>query len=98
MRIALVELLSQRVISYSLGVGILYHRLSRFFARLAFSYMERVSVRDPETMETLQRELSKDIEDGIQTGMRPFLKDGVLKFLQIWSVFIGTKIAREQRA
>ena len=53
---------------------------------------------DSETIETLQNELSKDIEDGTQTGMRPFIKDCVLKFLQIWSVFIGTKLSREQRS
>ena len=52
---------------------------------------------DPETIETLQSELLKDIEDGTRTGMRPFIKDGVLKFIQIWSVVIGKKISTEQR-
>lgn len=63
-----------------------------------FQRWAQMTGTDPETMETLQSELLKDIEDGTQTGMRPFIKDGVLKFLQIWSVFIGMKIAREQRA
>jgi hypothetical protein len=45
----------------------------------------------PETVEVLKEELMKDIQDGSQTGMRPFLKNGDLKFLQVWSVIVGTK-------
>ena len=44
-----------------------------------------------ETVKVLKEELMKDIQDGSQTGMRPFLKNGDLKFLQVWSVVIGAK-------
>jgi len=62
MRIALAKLLSHRVIGYSLGVGPLYHRLSRFFARFAFSCMERISVRDPEAEKTSKPLTTKPIQ------------------------------------
>ena len=45
----------------------------------------------PETIEILREELLKDLNDGSKTGMRPFMKHGDLKFLQVWSVIIGMK-------
>jgi polysaccharide pyruvyl transferase WcaK-like protein len=50
LRIWLVRLLCKRVIGYSLGVGPLRSRTGRFAARLAFSAMERVSARDPQSL------------------------------------------------
>jgi len=46
---------------------------------------------DPETKEYIRNRLWEDIHDGIKTGMRPFMKDGSLKFLQTWLAVLGTK-------
>ena len=44
----------------------------------------------PETIVTLRKVLITDI-GGSKTGMRPFMENDSLKFLQVWSIFIGTK-------
>jgi hypothetical protein len=49
-----------------------------------------------ETVDVLQEQLLKDIGDGSKTGMRPFMQNGSLKFMQIWSVFVGRK-SRDRR-
>ena len=36
----------------------------------------------------------KDIGNGSKTGMRPFMKNDLLKFLQVWSVIYGTKVSK----
>lgn len=41
--------------------------------------------------EAIRYALHEDIVGGQPTGMRPFLNDGNLKFLQSWSVWYGTK-------
>ena len=45
----------------------------------------------PEAVEMLKEELLKGISDGSKTGMRPFMKKGDLKFLQVWAVILGIK-------
>ena len=45
----------------------------------------------PETVEILREELMRDIGGDSKTGMRPLIENGSLKFLQVWSVIIGTK-------
>ena len=45
----------------------------------------------PETVGILKEALSKEVSGGSKTGMRPFMKNGDLKFLQTWSVFVGVK-------
>lgn len=44
-----------------------------------------------ETVNTIRTELLKDISDGTRTGMRPFFENGVLKFMQVWSIVLGRK-------
>lgn len=44
-----------------------------------------------ETVETIREELIKDVGLGTKTGMRPFVENGDLKFLQMWAGFIGAK-------
>jgi hypothetical protein len=39
----------------------------------------------------IEEKLVSDIHHGTKTGMRPFTKNGNLKFLQVWSVMIATK-------
>ena len=45
-------------------------------------------------VEMLKEELMKDIGSSSKTGMRPFIKNGDLKFLQVWAVVFGTKRAK----
>jgi ubiquinone/menaquinone biosynthesis C-methylase UbiE len=52
----------------------------------------------PETIEVLKEELMEDINDGSKTGMRPYQENGSLKFLQVWSIIIGTKISNSKRS
>jgi len=44
-----------------------------------------------ETVTTIHTELLNDINDGTKTGMRPFIDNGVLKFMQVWSIISGRK-------
>jgi len=44
-----------------------------------------------ESLEALKEKLMKDIPGGSETGMRPFMINNSLKFLQVWSVVIGMK-------
>jgi ubiquinone/menaquinone biosynthesis C-methylase UbiE len=46
---------------------------------------------DRPTIETIEAALRAEISGGAPTGMRPYLDDAKLKFLQIWSVVIGVK-------
>jgi hypothetical protein len=51
-----------------------------------------------ETVETLKEVLMKDIDNGSKTGMRPFIRNDQLKFLQVWAVVYGTKISKPGRS
>jgi ubiquinone/menaquinone biosynthesis C-methylase UbiE len=44
-----------------------------------------------ETAEVIRDRLLKEIDGSTKTGMRPFLKNGALKFLHVWSIIVGTK-------
>ncbi len=46
---------------------------------------------DQPTIDVIKRELETDIAGGHTTGMRPYMKDGKLNFLQMWSVTVATK-------
>ncbi len=48
-----------------------------------------------ETAKVIREELRKDIDGGSPTGMRPFMKNRELKFLQVWSVIVGTKVSSQ---
>jgi polysaccharide pyruvyl transferase CsaB len=60
-RVALARLLAGRVVGYALGVGPLQAASSRMFARLAFSCMEKVSVRDRCAQDVAQALTSKPV-------------------------------------
>jgi ubiquinone/menaquinone biosynthesis C-methylase UbiE len=45
----------------------------------------------PQTKSAISSELERELRGDIQTGMRPFMQDGKLKFRQIWCVAIGIK-------
>ena len=81
--------------------------------RAAGIHAEKIEIRDvkvdfqkwvamtetePVHVESLKARLLDDLRGGAQTGMRPFLADNELKFLQVWSIFIGTKISNIEPA
>jgi len=44
-----------------------------------------------QTRAMIRSELEREIVGNGKTGMRAFIEDGQLKFIQVWSVIIGTK-------
>lgn len=61
LRLLVIRLFCDNIIGYSLGVGPLSAASSRFFARIAFSCMQQVSVRDPIAQDTAQKLTSKHV-------------------------------------
>jgi ubiquinone/menaquinone biosynthesis C-methylase UbiE len=76
-------------------------RVEKFEARdVVVDFLRWVKMTEtiPETIEVLKEELMEDINDGSKTGMRPYQENGSLKFLQVWSIIIGTKISNSKRS
>lgn len=44
-----------------------------------------------ENRKEIESAVKDEISRGKKTGMRPFIKDNAIKFLQTWSIFIGKK-------
>jgi hypothetical protein len=85
-----------RVLDVAAGTG----HLSRAIAphvEVDFQRWVQMTGTDLETIEYIRNQLLEDVQDGTKTGMRPFMKDGALKFLQIWSIVIGTKTSKTSR-
>jgi hypothetical protein len=59
-----------------------------------FKKWVQMTKTEPETVDYLQTVWMEDINQGKTTGMRPFMENDSLKFLQVWSVFIGTKVSK----
>jgi ubiquinone/menaquinone biosynthesis C-methylase UbiE len=49
---------------------------------------------DTQTIATIRKALEQEMGGRQTTGMRPYKEDGVLKFIQVWSVVIGMKCSR----
>ena len=45
---------------------------------------------DRQNTATIQQALAQELDGGPATGMRPYQERGVLGFLQVWAVLIGT--------
>jgi len=56
-----IRLLNPNLIGFSIGVGPLNERISRFFAKLAFSCLRKISVRDPTAYKLAHRLASKPV-------------------------------------
>ena len=80
-------------------------QMSKLFADAGIA-IEKVETRDVEvdfqrwvqmagtkvaSVKVLKEQLMKDINEGSETGMRPFIINDSLKFLQVWSIIIGMK-------
>jgi polysaccharide pyruvyl transferase WcaK-like protein len=61
LRVGLARVLGRPVVGYALGVGPLAWPLSRAFARLAFAFMQTVTVRDPEAKRVAQALCTKPV-------------------------------------
>jgi len=46
-----------------------------------------------EDQEEIENALKNEINGGEATGMRPFIGDNTIKFMQLWAIIIGEKIS-----
>ena len=74
------------------GVGLVIEKIETRDVEVDFKRWVQMTETKPETVKVLREELMKDIQDGSKTGMRPFLENDELKFLQVWSVIVGVKV------
>jgi ubiquinone/menaquinone biosynthesis C-methylase UbiE len=72
-------------------VGIFVEKIEIRDVEVDFQRWVQMTETKAETVKLIREELLKDVDHGSKTGMRPFLKNGDLKFLQVWSVIVGTK-------
>jgi ubiquinone/menaquinone biosynthesis C-methylase UbiE len=87
--------LSKKQMTKILGeVGIAVEKIEVRDVEVDFQRWVKMTGTKSGTTEILKEELMKDIGDGSKTGMRPFIKNSQLKFLQVWSVIYGPKISK----
>ena len=79
-------------------VGVVVEAFEMRDVEVDFQRWVQMTGTKPETVEMLKTKLMKDIGGGSKTGMRPFMKNGDLKFLQTWSVFVGVKSLKAKRS
>ena len=51
---------------------------------------------DQQTEVAISNELKQELQGGVKTGMRPYLQDGTLKFIQTWCVAIGIRSSNKR--
>ena len=73
------------------GAGLSINQIDMRDITVDFQRWVEMTGTDKQTDATIRRELEQEIEGGKKTGMRPYREDGLLKFLQVWSVIIGMK-------
>jgi len=71
--------------------GMAIERIETRDVEVDFQRWVQMTGTKPESVEVLEGELMKDIADGRETGMRPYMINDSLTFLQVWSIFIGIK-------
>jgi ubiquinone/menaquinone biosynthesis C-methylase UbiE len=76
-------------------VGIEPEKIETRDVEVDFQRWVQLTGTKAETVEVLKAELMKDVNDGSRTGMRPFIESGSLKFLQVWSIIIGTNMSND---
>lgn len=72
--------------------GISVENIERKDIEVDFQRWVQMTETKLETAKFIRDELLKDIDVSSQTGMRPFIKNGELKFLHVWCIFVGTKV------
>ena len=78
-------------------VGVVVEKIETRDVEVDFQRWVQMTETKPQTVEIIKEELMKEIGNGSITGMRPFMKHGSLKFLQVWSVIIGGKAVKAKR-
>ena len=92
--VALTKAEMERILRVS---GVAVKKIETQDVAVDFERWVQMTGTDLETKEHIRKELTKDIGGRTKTGMRPFMENGSLKFLQIWSIVIGTKTSKGQR-
>jgi hypothetical protein len=77
--------------------GIAMERMETRDVEVDFQRWVEVTGTKADKMAILKEKLMKDINEGAETGMRPFMKNDSLKFLQVWSIMIGMKPSGTKR-
>lgn len=86
-----VALSKNRMEKLFADVGIAVERIETTDVEVDFQRWVQMTGTKVESLEALKEKLMKDIPGGSETGMRPFMINNSLKFLQVWSVVIGMK-------
>lgn len=81
-----------------LDAGIATERVETRDVEVDFQRWVQLTGTKAEIVEALKEKLTKNIDEGSETGMRPFMKNDSLKFLQVWSIIIGMKTSSTKRA
>jgi len=71
--------------------GIAIERIETRDVEVDFQRWVRMAGTKVESVEVVKGQLMKDINEGSETGMRPFIVNDSLKFLQVWAIIIGMK-------
>jgi ubiquinone/menaquinone biosynthesis C-methylase UbiE len=71
--------------------GLTVHGFSIRDIQVDFYSWVQMAGTDLKTVTLLKNKLIADLEGETNTGMRPFIEGGQLKFLQVWSIALGIK-------
>lgn len=77
--------------------GIVIERVETRDVEVDFQRWIRMTGTKVESVEVLIGQLMKEVNEDSETGMRPFIINDSLKFLQVWSIFIGIKASSTKR-
>jgi len=76
----------------TMGVsGLAVQRIDTRDINVDFGRWIEMTETDQQTEVVISNELKQELQGGVKTGMRPYLQDGTLKFIQTWCVAIGTR-------
>jgi ubiquinone/menaquinone biosynthesis C-methylase UbiE len=87
-----VALSKKQMINLMGDVGLAVDTFETREIKVDFQRWVQMAGTEPDTVELIRAELMQDVTKKTTTGMRPFLEKGSLKFYQVWSIAIGTKI------
>lgn len=71
--------------------GVVINRFDERDIEVDFERWVEMTDTDRRIVKTIRSELEQELRGGRQTGMRPYVKDGRLQFLQVWSVVMAVK-------
>jgi ubiquinone/menaquinone biosynthesis C-methylase UbiE len=92
-----VALSKNQMAKLLVNAGIATERIDTRDVQVDFQRWVGMTGTKAETVAVLKEQLMKDMNEGSQTGMRPFMANDSLKFLQVWSIIIGIKTSSTKR-